>query len=312
MVKKISFGEKLKRAIKNPKKIICFLGEKGLFNFLSDKAYIKFNYRLAMNRKIDLIDPKTYNEKLQWLKLYDRRPEYTRMVDKYESKEYVAEKIGEEYIIPTLGVWDSFEEIDFDKLPEQFVLKCTHDSGGLAICRDKATFDKEKAKKKIEKSLKYNYYKNGGREWPYKDVKPRIIAEQYMEDEKTGELRDYKFFCFDGEVKALFIASDRFAEGEETKFDFFDADFNHLPFTNGHPNAKVWPEKPEKFEEMKELAAKLSAGIPQARIDFYEVNGKVYFGKITFFHWGGMKPFDPEEWDYKFGEWITLPKKKDQ
>ena len=138
---------------------------------------------------------------------------------------------------------------------------------------------------------------------------PRIIAEQYMEDEKTQELRDYKFFAFDGEVKALFIASDRYTLGEETKFDFFDADFNHLPFTNGHPNAKVLPEKPENFEEMKELSSKLSKGIPQARIDFYEVNGKTYFGEITFFHWSGLKPFDPEEWDYKFGEWIKLPNK---
>lgn len=276
--------------------------------FLSDEAYLKFGYRAKFGKKLNLNDPKTFNEKLQWLKLYDRKPEYTTMVDKYAVKDYVADKIGEEYIIPTLGVWDKFDDIDFDKLSEQFVLKCTHDSGGLAICRDKSSFDQKAAKKKIEKSLKYNYYKNGGREWPYKNVPPRIIAEQYMEDEKTHELRDYKFFCFDGEVKALFIASERYSN-EETKFDFFDADFNHLPFTNGHPNAKVLPEKPENFEEMKELAAKLSKGIPQARIDFYEVNGKTYFGEITFFHWSGLKPFDPEEWDYKFGEWIKLPNK---
>ena len=281
-------------------------GRLKLLNLLSDKAYLKFTYRVKFGRRLDLDDPKTYNEKLQWLKLFNRKPDYTTMVDKYAVKDYVAEKIGEKYIIPTLGVWDSFEDIDFDKLPDQFVLKCTHDSGGLAICRDKSSFDKNAAKEKIEKSLKYNYYKKGGREWPYKDVPRRIIAEQYMEDEKTQELRDYKFFCFDGEVKALFIASERYSN-EETKFDFFDADFNHLPFTNGHPNAKVLPEKPVCFEEMKELAAKLSVGIPQARIDFYEVNGKVYFGEITFFHWGGMKPFDPEEWDYKFGEWIKLP-----
>lgn len=279
-----------------------------LLNLLSDEAYLKFAFRAKVGKKLDLKDPKTYNEKLQWLKLYNRKPEYTQMVDKYGVKEYVANAIGEEYIIPTLGVWDSFDEIDFDKLPDQFVLKCTHDSGGLVICRDKSKLDKIAAKKKIERSLKTNYYLHG-REWPYKNVKPRIIAEQYMEDEKTQELRDYKFFAFDGEVKALFIASDRFAGGEETKFDFFDENFNHLPFTNGHPNANVLPEKPEMFEEMKELAAKLGEGIPQARIDFYEVNGKIYFGEITFFHWGGMKPFKPEEWDYKFGEWIKLPEK---
>lgn len=279
-----------------------------LLNLLSDEAYLKFAFRARLGKKLDLEDPKTYNEKLQWLKLYDRKPEYTQMVDKYGVKEYVANAIGEEYIIPTLGVWDSFDEIDFDKLPDQFVLKCTHDSGGLVICRDKSKLDKAAAKNKIERSLKTNYYLHG-REWPYKNVKPRIIAEQYMEDEKTKELCDYKFFTFDGEVKALFIASDRYAKGEETKFDFFDENFNHLPFTNGHPNANVLPEKPERFEEMKELAAKLGKGIPQARIDFYEVNGKVYFGEITFFHWGGMKPFKPEEWDYKFGEWIKLPEK---
>lgn len=149
----------------------------------------------------------------------------------------------------------------------------------------------------------------GMREWPYKDIKPRIIAEQYMEDNASGELRDYKFFCFDGKVKALFIASDRMTQGEETKFDFFDADYNHLPFRNGHPNASVLPNKPLNFDKMKELAAQLSAGYPQVRVDLYEVNGKVYFGELTFFHWSGMTPFEPEDWDYKFGEWLTLPPK---
>lgn len=242
----------------------------------------------AHRKKLNLKAPETYTEKLQWLKLYDRRPEYVKMVDKYEVKKYVADIIGEEYIIPTLGVWDRFEDIDFDALPDQFVLKCTHDSGGLAICKDKSTFDIAAAKEKIEKSLKENYYWHS-REWPYKNVNPRIIAEVYMEDETTQELRDYKFFAFDGTVKALFIASERYA-AEETKFDFFDENFNHLPFTNGHPNAKIMPEKPVTFEKMKQLAAKLSAGIPQVRVDFYEVNGKIYFGELTFAHWGGLMP----------------------
>lgn len=291
------------------KRVIYGLNRRGFLGFLSDKAYIKLMFKVALGKKLNLKEPKTYSEKLQWLKLYDRRPEYSTYVDKYEVKNYVAEKIGKEYIIPTLGVWESFDEIDFGSLPEQFVLKCTHDSGGLVICKDKSKLDISKAKAKIEKSLKTNYYKLG-REWPYKNVKPRIIAEQYMEDEKTKELRDYKFFAFDGDVRAVFIATERQIENEETKFDFFDAEFNHLPFTNGHPNAKVPPEKPINFEKMKELAAKLSKGIPQVRVDFYEVNGAVYFGELTFFHWGGMKPFDPEEWDYTFGSWIKLPNKK--
>lgn len=287
------------------------LDRRGFYKNKSDEAYLKKAFRARFHRKLDLKDPKTYNEKLQWLKLYDRRPEYTPMVDKYEVKKYVADLIGEQYIIPTLGVWDSFHDIDFDALPDQFVLKCTHDSGGLVICRDKSALDKEKAKEKIERSLARNYYLHG-REWPYKNVKPRIIAEQYMEDSETAELRDYKFFAFDGEVKALFIASERGSETEETKFDFFDAEFNHLPFLNGHPNAAVLPKKPQNFELMKQLASKLSRGIPQVRVDFYEANGRVYFGELTFSHWSGMMPFEPEEWDYTFGSWIKLPQKRDE
>ncbi len=262
-----------------------------------------------MGKKLDLKDPKTFNEKLQWLKLYDRNPEYTKMVDKYEVKKYVADIIGEEYIIPTLGVWDKFEDIDFAALPDQFVLKCTHDSGGLVICRDKSKLDIEEAKKKITSSLKTNYYYQG-REWQYKRVKPCIIAEKYMVDESGYELKDYKFFAFDGKSRAMFIASDRNTPGEETKFDFYDMDFNLLPFTNGHPNSGKSIQKPETFDKMRELSEKLSKGIPQLRVDFYDVNGHIYFGELTFYHWGGMMPFDPEEWDHKFGEWIKLPEKR--
>ncbi|MCR5450835.1 MAG: hypothetical protein K6F23_15720 [Solobacterium sp.] len=274
---------------------------------MDDETYLKIAYRSKLGKKLDLENPVSYNEKLQWLKLYDRRPEYTAMVDKYEAKKIAAALIGEEYIIPTLGVWDRFEEIDFAQLPDQFVLKCTHDSGGLVICKDKNSFDKAAAQQKITRCLSHNFFW-GQREWPYKNIRPRIIAEQYMEDAATKDLRDYKFFAFNGDVKALFIATERAAEAE-TKFDFFDADFNHLPFTNGHPNAEVPPSKPECFEEMKDLAAKLSAGLPQIRIDLYEVNGKVYFGEFTFFHWSGFQPFVPEKWDYIFGGWIDLPQK---
>lgn len=273
---------------------------------IPDKWYLQLLYRREFNKELDLENPKGYNEKLFWIKLYDHRPEYTTMVDKYAVKKYVADKIGKEYIIPTLGVWDRVEDIDWDKLPNQFVLKCTHDSGGLVICRDKSKLDKDAAKKKLRMSMKRNYYK-AGREWPYKDVPRRILAEKYMEDKSVGELPDYKFFCFDGEVKALFIGTER-GTGD-VKFDYYDADFNHLNLIQEHPmSGKVLP-KPQHFEKMKELAAYLSKGLPQVRVDFYNINGDIYFGELTFFHHGGVIPFHPEEWDYIFGSWIKLPEK---
>lgn len=282
------------------------LSGQGFYDNMDDEAYLKRKYKACMGKEIHLDSPQTFNEKLQWLKLYDRKPEYTTMVDKYAVKKYVADIIGEEYIIPTLGVWNHFDEIDFDKLPNQFVLKCTHDSGGIVICKDKNKLDLKSAKKKIEKSLKQNYYWSG-REWPYKDVKPRIIAEEYMIDESGYELKDYKFFCFNGEPKMMFIATDR---GSDTKFDFYDMEFNHLPFTNGHPNANKQIKKPKNYSTMLALSAKLSFGIPHVRVDFYNINGKIYFGELTFFHWSGLVPFEPEEWDYKLGSWLKLPERK--
>lgn len=281
----------------------------GLFNFMSDESFLSMAYRIKMDAKLNLNNPKTYSEKLQWLKIHDRKPQYTNYVDKYKVREYVKEKIGEEYIIPLLGVWENAEEIDINKLPNQFVLKCNHDSGSIILCKNKVELNLGLAQKKLRKCLKKNLY-YWCREWPYKDVKPCIIAEKYMEDIDTTELRDYKFFCFDGVVKALFIAKDRYSKNEETKFDFFDADYNHLDFTNGHPNAETIPEKPENFELMKTLASKLSEGIPHVRVDFYECNGKVYFGEMTFSHWGGMVPFNPSKWDKIFGEWISMPSNK--
>ena len=281
-------------------------GSLGWLNWMDDATYLRMMYRLKMGKSLDLDNPKTFNEKLQWLKIHDRKPEYTTMVDKIAAKKYVADIIGEEYIIPTLGVWNHFDEIDFDKLPDQFVLKCNHDSGGLVIVRDKAKLDKAAAKKKLEKCLKRNYYWSS-REWPYKNVPPKIFAEEYMEDTAIKELRDYKIFTFDGMAKALFIATDRQKVGEEVKFDFYDVDFKHIPFRQGHENATIQPKKPETFDQMLKLAEKLAEGIPQVRVDFYEVNGVTYFGELTFSHFGGMTPFNPEEWDEKLGELITLP-----
>lgn len=204
-------------------------------------------------------------------------------------------------------MWDSPDQIDFSILPNQFVFKCNHNSGiGMVICKDKDSLDIDCVKSELQRGLDDNYYLNN-REWPYKNVPRKIIAEAYMEDDEVHYLRDYKFFCFDGEVKALFIATDRHKGEHAVKFDFFDAEFNHLPFVNGHPNSETVLERPACFEEMKSIASQLSKGIPSCRIDLYLINGKVYFGEITLTHWGGFKPFEPKEWDYIFGEWIKLP-----
>lgn len=264
-------------------------------------------YRICVGRELNLKDPKTYTEKLQWLKLYDHRPEYTVMVDKYLAKQFVAERIGGQYVIPMLGAWDQAEDIDFDVLPNQFVLKTTHDSGGVVVCKEKKALDTSLVRKKLNWHMKRKYY-DCNREWPYKHVKPRIIAEAYMEDTSLGELRDYKFFTFGGEPKVCYIAQGRGRRGE-TVADFFDMDFHHLPFTIDHDMAPIPPEKPICFEEMKRLAAELSRGTPQLRVDFYEVDGKVYFGEMTFFHCSGLEPFHPESWDRTFGDWVILPEK---
>lgn len=292
----------------NPASLVTALGKRRLLNWMSDEAYVKLLYRAGVGKRLNLENPQTYNEKLQWLKIYDRQPLYNKIVDKYEVRNYVAEKIGSKYLIPLVGgPWEAFDQIDFNSLPEQFVLKCTHDSGGVVVCKNKSVFNREKAKAFIDKHLKTNFFW-AGREWAYKDVTPRIIAEQYMEDSTTAELRDYKFFCFEGVPRYLFVATERQNETEDTKFDFFDMDYQHLDIKNGHPNAKVSPRKPMYFEEMKRLAAVLSKEMPQLRVDFYEVNGNVYFGELTLSHWSGAVAFEPEEWDRKFGEWIRLPK----
>ena len=276
--------------------------------FVNPEKYIKTLFLQRMGYPLNLDNPRTYSEKLQWLKLYWHLPILTTLVDKYAVKEFVRERIGDKYIIPTLAVWDSVKEIQWEELPNQFVLKCTHDSGGLVICKDKSRFDRRQAIKVINKSLSNNYY-YFGYEWPYKNVQPRIIAEPYLEDSATKELRDYKFFCFNGKVKALFIATDRNVTGVDVKFDFFDDNFHHLPFKQGHENAAAMPQKPVCFEEMKQLACRLSEGFPHVRVDLYEVDGRVFFGEMTFFHHGGWTKFDPEDWDSIFGGWLSLPEK---
>lgn len=280
--------------------------------FIPDKTYLKIVFRLMMGRRLNLKEPKTFNEKLQWLKLYNRNPVYSMMVDKYAVKDYITKTIGNEYVTPTIGIWDKTEDIDWNSLPNQFVLKTTHGGGssGVIICKDKTVFDKHKAIEKLNLSLHQDIYRQY-REFPYKDVPKRIIAECYIpHPNNMDDLPDYKFFCFDGEVKAILVATDRHKVGEEVKFDFFDSEYNYLPFRQGHNHANDIPPKPQSFVEMKQLASKLSRGIPHVRIDFYENNGRPLFGEITFFHFAGFVPFEPEKWDYTFGEWISLPEKR--
>ncbi len=279
-----------------------YLTAMGLTRWMSDEQFLKKEYFLQMGKPLNLNDPKTFNEKLQWLKIHNRKPEYTTMVDKYAVKQYVADRIGEQYIIPTLGVWEHFDDIDFDNLPKQFVLKCTHDSGGIVICRDKSKLDKKTAKKKLEYYLKRKYYYIH-REWPYKNVKPRIIAEKYMTNGDGEDLNDYKLMCFNGKVKTTFVCSDRFSK-DGLKVTFYDTDWRRMPFERHYPASKTEIDKPQTYEEMVILAEKLAFGIPFVRVDFYEINGNIYFGELTFFPGSGYEEFTPEEWDKTLGNWI--------
>ena len=279
-----------------------YLTAMGLTRWMSDEQFLKKEYFLQMGKPLNLNDPKTFNEKLQWLKIHNRKPEYTTMVDKYAVKQYVADRIGEQYIIPTLGVWEHFDDIDFDNLPKQFVLKCTHDSGGIVICRDKSKLDKKTAKKKLEYYLKRKYYYIH-REWPYKNVKPRIIDEKYMTNGDGEDLNDYKLMCFNGKVKTTFVCSDRFSK-DGLKVTFYDTDWRRMPFERHYPASKTEIDKPQTYEEMVILAEKLAFGIPFVRVDFYEINGNIYFGELTFFPGSGYEEFTPEEWDKTLGNWI--------
>lgn len=279
--------------------------DKGFFHWLPDKYCLYLLYWARLGKRLNLNNPQTFNEKLQWLKLYNRRPEFTRMVDKYEAKKYVADIIGEEHIIPTLGVWERFEDIDFDALPDQFVLKCTHDSGGLVVVRDKTMLDVIAAKVKINQSLKENYYLHG-REWPYKYVKPRIIAEKYMEEQNVRGLCDYKFYCFSGEPRYLYV-SEGLENHATAKISFLTLDWNFAEFGRSDflPFTEL-PLKPQAFDKMVEFARKLSAGHSFLRVDLYDIMGEVYFSELTFTPAGGYMPFDPESWDLKLGELIDL------
>ncbi len=297
---------KLFKALKEPKWFIEVILNKYPWMF-SDKLFLKIKYWLVFGKKLNLKNPKTFNEKIQWLKLYDRREVYTQMVDKAIAKDFVANIIGSEYIIPTLGVWENFDDINFDQLPNKFVLKCTHDSGGIVICRDKSKLDIVAAKIIINKSLKRNFY-NVWREYAYKKVKPHIIAEKYMIDnlDIDRKLTDYKFFCFNGKVHSVMVGIER--EKESTKFYFFDKNWKLLRLnTQGRNEPKGFTlPKPENISEMFHIASKLSLGIPFLRVDLYSVNDKTYFGELTLYPQAGFDPNLLSETDELFGEMIIL------
>lgn len=288
--------------------IILLLASKNIIK-MTDKSFLKLTYKEKMKQQLNIENPQTFNEKLQWLKLYDRKDIYTDIVDKCKVKGYVAEIIGEEYIIPTLGVYNNFNEIDFDKLPNQFVIKCTHDSGGLIIVKDKSKLDIKQTRKKINKCLKRNFYYYG-REWPYKNVKPRIIVEKILNlNEGKKELVDYKFWCFNGKPKLCLICTDRQINLKET---FYDMDWNLLNLKRPNHDIDETIEKPINFELMKELSQKLSKDISFVRVDFYEVNGRVYFGELTFYPASGFNRFEPEKWDYILGNMLDIERNSNE
>lgn len=276
-----------------------------------DRLYLKLYYKLSMGKSLDLENPTTFNAKQQWLKLYDRKDIYTTMADKVTVKDYVSSLIGPDYVIPTLMVWKRPGDISFDALPERFVLKTNNDGGsnGVVICKNKKLLDKRKALKEIRHSF---YFRNPylkAREWPYKNIKKRVFAEEYIEDSHFHELRDYKFYCFSGQPKILLIVAGRGSKAGAT-FDYYDMDFNRLDFHQGHPAFGKPQEKPQSFEEMKRLVGVLSRDIPFVRVDLYEVDGHPFFGEYTFFDSGGTGPFTPEIWDDILGSWIELPSKQ--
>lgn len=297
------------KCLKSPFFLLSCLGRRGYLNWLSDELYLKILYKGHIGKYLNLENPRGYTEKLQWIKLYDRNPLYTNLCDKYFVKDYVGKLLGKEYVIPTLGVWDDFEEIDFSILPKKFVLKTTHDSKGVIVCKNKNSFNIIKAKEFLSRHLKANPFYST-REWPYKNIKPRIIAEEFLDDKVNYVPKDYKFYLFNGCVKCILVCSDRFIGEKGTRFDYYDREGNHLPFTQGGLNSEITPILPDNLNKMIQIAETLSKDIPHVRIDLYDIAGKIYFGEFTFFDSSGFDPFTPPEWDIIFGDWLLLPRKR--
>lgn len=298
---------KIKKGFKNPYLLLMHLGRQWPWRHLiSDKQFVSLFYRAYHHRPLNLTNPQTFNEKLQWLKLYDRKEEYTQLTDKYLVRQYVKEKIGEQYLVPLLAVWDRPEDINFSKLPNQFVLKCNHDSHSVVICRDKETLDKKAAIKKLLKAFNTQYFWKG-REHNYKNIQRKIIAEKYITDQNSDELTDYKYFCFNGIPYFVQVDSNRFTNHTR---NFYDIDWNFINVEYGCKNNpfKIDP-KPKAHEKILQLASILAAGIPHVRVDFYVLENHIYFGELTFHHGGGGMMVSPQEYDQLWGSYLVLPNK---
>lgn len=277
-------------------------------SILPDKAYLSLIYAIRMKKIMHWHSPKSFSEKLQWIKVYDHNPLYIQLVDKYEMKKFVDQVIGPGHTVPTLGIWDSVDDIDFSKFPERFVIKGTHDSGSVIVCKDIKTFDENNARSKLQDSLNTNLYYLS-REWPYKHVPHRIIAEEYIESKDKSPLTEYKLFCFDGEVKIVLVCKGLAHTTKRTN-DFCDVNLKRYPFTSLLPNSEGELIKPDNYDELLQYARKLSKGFPEVRVDAYVFDGRIYFGELTFFHNSGLRRYEPDEWDYKIGEWVKLPSRK--
>ncbi len=298
-------GKKFLKLISDKNFRTDVLSRRGFYKTMPDEEFLNRIFKARMGEELDLKNPQTFNQKLQWLKINNRKSEFTMMADKFLVRDYISKKLGKEYLIPLIGVWDKAEDINFDELPNQFVLKCNHNSGlGMCICKDKSKLDIEKVKKELTKGLEQDYYLSS-REWVYKDIPRKIICEKYMVDESGYELKDYKFMCFDGEVKLIFVCSER---KEGLKVTFFDRFWKKMNFQRHYPNSTKGINKPKSLEKMIEFAEILGKDIAFSRIDFYDINGQVYFGEITFFPGSGLEEFTPSEWDYTIGSWIDLTK----
>lgn len=292
----------VKRAIQHPELVWMRLGMMGFFNWMSSETYIRIYYRLAFGKKIDLENPQKYTEKINWCKIHWYNPLVEKCVDKYEVREYVEQKIGSQYLNDLYGMWEHFEDIDFDSLPSEFVLKVTNGSGDIYVCKDKSKMNLDEVLKKLNRFKHQNmYYAN--REWPYLKANHRYIAERLIHSSDGAAIKDYKIFCFHGEPQFCFVGSDR---DTTVKFDFFDKEWNYIPVTNGHDHKKPMPTKPKHWKEMLEIARILSKDFPHVRVDLYEEEGRVYFGELTFFHFGGFVKFEPERYDYEFGKYFDL------
>lgn len=293
------------KALTNPNLLIAHICRHWPFYLVSDEFYLKHFFKAHQGYDLNLHNPKTYNEKLQWLKLFDRNEIYTVLTDKYLVRNYIEDKIGSKYLIPLLGVWDSVEEININNLPNQFVLKCNHDSGSVVICKDKKLFCEEKEFKKLSKALKVNYYWKS-REYNYLNIEPKIIAEEYIADADSEELTDYKLFCFNGKVYFTQVDTGRFSNHIR---NFYDEDWRFINVSYGCKNdINSIISRPKFYDEMKSLAETLSEGMPHVRVDFYYSKGQIFFGELTFHHGGGVMKIEPKEYDYEWGDLLKLKK----